>query len=254
MSENAAFGRYLAFINCQLKPSSNPIALSTEHKPRWRGITISRQAGTGGHLIAELVAGHLQTHRTDGEATWMVFDRNLLEKVLEHHQLPARLAKYMPEDRVSGVHDTLDELFGLHPPTWKLVEKANDTILRLAELGNVILLGRGGNIITSKLDYMFHVRLVGDKAARIEFVQADRKLDKKAATELVEQEDEGRRRYIKHYFHRDIDDPSLYHLTINTTQIGHVTAAGIIAESVLRVPEVAHAAHAALARHSLAVA
>lgn len=252
MNENADFGRYLAFINCQIKPNTS--TLPAHAKPRWRAVTISRQAGTGGRFIAELVAQHLQSNSPAEAASWMVFDRNLIEKVLEDHHLPARLAKYMPEDRISGIQDTLDELFGLHPPTWTLVEKTSDTILRLAELGNVIILGRGANIITSKLDYMFHVRLVGPKAARIEYVQADRNVDKQTATRIVEQEDEGRRRYIKRYFHRDIDDAELYHLVINTSEVGHVTAAAMIGQCVLRIPEVSHPAHAAAARHLIPVA
>ncbi len=250
MRETGDFGRTLAFINCQLKPDTRVVLGA---KPRWRAITISRQSGTGGHLIAEVVAAHLQRHNAQDAATWMIFDKNLIEKALEEHDLPASLAKYMPEDRITGIHDTLDELFGLHPPTWTLVDKTSDTILRLAELGNVIILGRGGNIITSKLDYMFHVRLVGDKAARIEYIQADRQVDKVAATRIVEQEDEGRRRYVKRYFHRDIDDPQLYHLVINVTEVGRLTAAAMIGESVLRVPEVTHVAHAAPARQTIPV-
>jgi hypothetical protein len=180
-----------------------------------------------------------------GAASWMIFDRNLIEKVLHDHNLPARLAKYMPEDRISGIADTLDELFGLHPPTWTLVEKTSDTILKLAELENVILLGRGANIITSKLHNMFHVRLVGARDARIEFIQQNRKLDKKAASELVDREDEGRRRYLKKYFHKEIDDPTLYHLVINTPELGHDAAAKLIADTVLSSHEPAHAAASA---------
>jgi hypothetical protein len=251
MNENADFGRYLAFINCQLKSNTDPLPVNA--KPRWRAITISREVGTGSHFIAELVARHLQANGPAEAASWMVFDRNLIEKVLEDHHLPARLARYMPEDRISGIQDTLDELFGLHPPTWTLVEKTSDTILRLAELGNVIILGRGANIITSRLNYMFHVRLVGDKAARIEYVQADRSMDKKTATQIVEQEDQGRRRYIKRYFHCDIDDPTRYHLVINTPQVGHITAAAMIGQSVLRIPEITHAAHASPARYPVPV-
>jgi cytidylate kinase len=244
MSDSVDFPQYLAFINHQLRPNATAV-LPADHKARWHAITISRQAGTGGHLVAEQVAEYLQTHAPEGSASWMVFDRNLLERVLADHQLPARLAKYMPEDRISSVQDTLDELFGLHPPTWTLVEKTCDTIMRLAKLGNVILLGRGGNIITSKLPHMFHVQLVGQKDARIEFVQSDRKVDRKTAIELVDHEDEGRRRYVKRYFHRDIEDPALYHLTLNTSEIGHATAARIIAQTVLTSPDVVHAyAHA----------
>src|SRR6185369_11998039 len=102
---------------------------------------------------------------------WMIFDRNLVEKVLEDHNLPGRLAKFMPEDRISGVSDTMDELFGLHPASWILVRKISETILHLAEMGNVIVIGRGANVITSKLSHVFHVRLVGSLENRVKHLQ-----------------------------------------------------------------------------------
>jgi hypothetical protein len=39
----------------------------------------------------------------------------------------------MPEDRVSEVADTIDEMLGTHPPTSTLVGQTAETILRLAE-------------------------------------------------------------------------------------------------------------------------
>src|SRR5579871_6872971 len=226
------FGHCLSFVNCQLMPNARAVCPPANNL-RWRVVTISRQAGTGGHLIAEKLALHLQLHAGEHGTPWMIFDRNLVEKVLEDHHLPPRLAKFMPENRISAMDDTLDELFGLHPPTWTLVEKTGETILRLAELGHVILIGRGASIITHKLDYALHVRLVGALDARAEFFLADRHLDRKAAFELVHREDEGRRRYLKKYFHKDIDDPLLYHLIINTPVIGHTAAAKLIADTIL---------------------
>lgn len=209
------------------------MAVPVVKRTRWRAVTISRQAGTGGHLVAERLAQHLQAHGGEGASPWMVFDHNLVKKVLEDHDMPARLVRFMPEDRISEIQDTLDDVFGLHPPTWTLVEKTGETILRLAELGNVILIGRGGNIITSRLDYVFHVRLIGSLEARTEFVQADRKLEKKAAMALIQQEDEGRRRYLRKYFHKNIEEPLLYHLVINTPVVGHAAAARLIADTIL---------------------
>lgn len=225
------FGQCLTFINCQLAPNARAV-LSSEHKLRWRVVTISRQAGTGAHDVAEKLAEHLQAFTPKESARWMILDRNLVEKVLEDHHLPPHLAKYMPEDRISELENTLDELFGLHPPMRALLEKTGETILQLAELGHVILIGRGGNIITSKLDYVFHVRLVGSLESRIEYMQADRMLDRKAAEQLVHRVDEGRRRYVKKYFHKDIDDPSLYHLVINTPALGHNVSAKLIAATM----------------------
>ena len=57
---------------------------------------------------------------------------------------------------------------GLHPSSWTLVQQTNATILQLAQMGNVILVGRGATVITSKLNNVFHVRLVGSLEKRIE--------------------------------------------------------------------------------------
>ena len=61
MNEPINFGHCLSFINLQLKPNANAV-VPADHKARWRGITISRQAGTGGHMVAEEVANYLRLH------------------------------------------------------------------------------------------------------------------------------------------------------------------------------------------------
>jgi cytidylate kinase len=195
-------------------------------------VTISRQSGSGGHAVAEALAGYLQS-RTPDKCPWTVFDRNLVEKVLEDHQLPKQIARFMPEDRHSEIQDVLDDMLGLHPSCWSLVDKTAETILSLAELGNVIVLGRGGNIITSRLEYVFHVRLIGSLERRVGYIQRSRRVEKNAAAEFVHNEDEGRRRYLKKYFHKDIEDPLHYDLVINTDRISHNEVARTIANIML---------------------
>jgi len=56
------------------------------------------------------------------------------------------------------------------------------------------------------------------------------KLDRKHAMERIEREDNGRRRYLKKYFAKDIDDPLLYHLVINTGSVTLQEAAEIVGE------------------------
>ena len=233
MIERPDLRQCLAFINCQLKPAINPV-LDSKAPPRWRAVTLSRQAGSGGHLVAEKLAEYLQTPGGGAGSAWMVFDRNLVERVLEDHHLPAHLARFMPEDRVSEVEDTLEELLGVHPPFLTLVHKTAETILRLAELGNVILLGRGANVITSRLDYVLHVRLVGSLAKRAELIRMSRQISEAAAREFFQREDRGRKRYLKKYFRKDIEDPLLYHLIINTDLVAHDEAARLIGDAVVK--------------------
>lgn len=197
-------------------------------------VTISRQAGSGSHVIADKLAEMLETRLPGESCRWTVFDRNLVERVLDDHHLPSRLARFMPEDRISEVSDTMDELFGLHPPSWTLVREASDTILRLAQMGGVILIGRAANIITRKLDSVFHVRLVGSAERRLEHIREYYGLSPKAAVKMLQEEDRGRRRYVRKYFGKDIDDPLLYHLVINTDHISYDLAARIIADTVVQ--------------------
>ena len=89
--------------------------------------------------MAQELVGRLQARDPKASPPWTVFDRNLVAEVLQEHHLPERLAGSMPEDRVSEIADTLDELFGLRPSSWTLVRKTADTILHLAEIGNVIV-------------------------------------------------------------------------------------------------------------------
>lgn len=138
-----------------------------------------------------------------------MFDRNLVEEVLEEHDLPERMAAFMREDRISAMCDTMDELFGLRPSSLTLVRKTADTILHLAELGNVVIIGRGGNIITRKGRDALHVRLVGSLEKRIDQVMEYAQLDRMAASEYVRGEDLGRKRYVEKYYSEDIDDPLL---------------------------------------------
>ena len=59
------------------------------------------------------------------------------------------------------------------------------------------------------------------------------KLDKKDALARIAREDGGRWRYLKRYFGKDIDDPLLYHMVINTDWVTLRQAAATVAELAL---------------------
>jgi cytidylate kinase len=219
------------YIDCQLQtPSSIPLP----HERRPPALTISRQTGAGGLMIAEMLAQRLDASPLRTDVPWTVFDKNLVTKVLEDHNLPQRLAQYMPEDKISFLSDALEELLGLHPPSWDLLRQTSETVLKLAELGNVILVGRAANVITAKLKHIFHVRLTGSLEHRAARIQARRHLSPGAAADFIKQEDAARERYLKKHFRHDIDDPLLYHLAINTDWVTEAEAADLIAHIVIK--------------------
>jgi len=223
--------RCFSFINCQLQPAARAVPRAANGSCR-TAVTISRQAGCGALVVAGKLAARLQAHAQRGAPPWTVFDRNLIEKVLEDHNLPARLAKYLPEDRMTQLQDITDELFGLHPPSWTIVRLTAETMLRLAELGSVILIGRGANVVTAKLSNVFHVRLVAPLEKRIEHAHEFYEMSRKAARQFCLRQDLGRKRYLKKYFNAEVEDPLLYHLTLNTGLVSYEQAARMIADAV----------------------
>ncbi len=196
-------------------------------------ITISRAEGAGGLTVASELADYLQEHVPSHEV-WTVFSHHLVAKVLEEHRLRKNIGDFMKEDHKAMLTDALEELLGLHPSTWTLVEQTNATIRRLAQTGNVILVGRGSSIVTGKMKNVFHVRLTGSLEKRIEQAQKVFGYDEKTAANYIKKKDQARRRYIKDNFSREVDDPLLYHVTINTDFIGHAEAARLVGEEVIK--------------------
>jgi cytidylate kinase len=228
---NASLDRCLSFINSQSAPAKRvvtPVGLR-------RAVTISRQAGCGAVHIAEKLAAYLQQHAPPQNVSWTIFDRNLMDQVLADHNLPAYLAKTLPEDRMSALEDMIAELVGARPTAQKLVLQTTETVLKFADLGGVIIIGRGGNIITAKLPHVLHVRLVAPLDDRIERICRDDKKSPAEARKFCVEEEQSRARYLKTYFNADINDPLKYHLTVNTSLVGYENTAKLIGDAVLRL-------------------
>ena len=220
--------RYINAESLHIPPVTH---LASEAQPRLT-ITISRQSGCGAREVAGYLAGFLQ-EQTSSTPPWTVFDHDLVDKVLEDHHLPAQFARHLAEDGVFDLLHALDELLGAHPSYWTFVQQTSETILHLAERGNAILIGRGAHIVTSEREGVFHVRLVSSLEKRVEHVRKIRCIGKDEALDAIRREDRGRKRYLKKYFDKDIEDPLSYHLVVNTDFMSYERVAGLIGEAAL---------------------
>jgi cytidylate kinase len=195
-------------------------------------VTLSRQTGCDIMAVARDLADLLEARDpARPHHHWTVLDKDLIEKVLEEHKLPQKIAKFMPEARVSAIQDAIEELLGLHPSSKTLLHKISETILHLAEAGHVILTGRAANLITRDMRSVFHVRLVAPLDRRVERIMARDHLDAKAARDFIRKSDLGRKRYLKDHFHADIDDSLHYDLVINTARLPHRAVAQVLGDA-----------------------
>lgn len=207
-------------------------------RPEGPFITISRESGSGGSTFAQMLADHLNAV-TPGSATpaWTVFDQNIVDEVLRSQQLSPRLARFLPEDKVSEVEASVRELVGLHPNLWMLVQQTNVLIRELARHGHAIIVGRGANFATSSVRNGLHLRLVGPPGVRAQNTARRLRISVGEAASYNRQTDAARRDYVRSVFDANIADPTAYDLVINVARTTPTGMVALIAPLILaRVP------------------
>jgi cytidylate kinase len=221
-----------SYVNAQSRDSRAPWAARRVTGPF---ITLSREAGSGGASLARLLARKLNAGAPDDD--WRIYEGNLTTRMLHDNQLPARFARYLPEDKVPEINASIGELVGLHPSLLELVKKTNETMQQLATRGHAILVGRGANFATKDVAGGVHVRLIAPAADRARYLAQLYNISETEALARNAKCDAARRRYVKATFDTDVGDATAYDLVINTAQVSATEAAELIAAHVrLRTP------------------
>jgi cytidylate kinase len=161
-----------------------------------------------------------------------VFDKELVDVVIEKHNLPKNLSKYINEAGVNAFEDFVAELVGLHPASDTFIRKTNETVLALAKLGNAVIIGRGANYVTRHLPGGFHVRLVASPETRLRRMKDYYKLSDKEASAQLKRTDEDRYNYVRDALGKDVADLLGYDCVINTTFVSFDDAARMVARHI----------------------
>jgi len=187
-----------------------------------RVITISRQLGSGGELLAASLADRLDLE---------VFDRQIVEHIATTARVREQLVDYLGGGKRSELTLLVDAALRHEWLTAReFVETLAQVIGSVAMLGDVLIMGRGANFLLG-LDRGVHVRVVAPVEARVARMANREGKGEEDARRLILENDQSRREFIQHHFGEDIDDPTAYHLMVNTAAMDFEAAV----EAVLRV-------------------
>ena len=109
-----------------------------------------------------------------------------------------------------------------------LVEVTRAVIREIAASGSVVIAGRGANVILADQPGVLHVGLVSETERRIERIMEREKLGRPEAEQYVVVNDKARNAYFKRFFQVKPDDPSHYHMMVNTDWLEVHEAAELI--------------------------
>lgn len=191
-------------------------------------ITLSREFGCEAYPVAQQLKEFME--RRSGEE-WVVMDKALLEEVAKHHNLSENILHGLGEKS-----RFLDEIMATFSPRWKSEKDYFRMICRhsfsLAEKGNVILVGRGGAIITQALSNCFHFRLFASQRFKIRSISERLGIPADEAEKLIQRKQKQRDAFIRDFLDRDAHDLSFYNLVFNNDRNSAERIARTIADYV----------------------
>ncbi len=217
-----------------------------------RIITISRQYGSGGDEVAQRLAELLG---------YRLFDKNLIAQAAADSGLWHQEISDYSEDnhKVRGFLDrllnrtpTIAEAHVWHETTdgMRVVEEvkvSEDVAVTLVEkairtahhTGEMIIVGRGGQMILREAADVLHVRIEAPMEERIARVKAEIRQEgavyhadiefRRDAQDRITARDEASADYLLRYYNVKLNDPLLYHMVLNTGKLSVYQAAELIA-------------------------
>lgn len=178
-----------------------------KEKERIPIITVSREPGSGGRIIAKRIAELLGFDFFHGE---------VIQEMAESARISARLMESLDEKGISFVADWVSTLVNekhLWPDQY--LQHLMKVITTIGKHGSAVIVGRGANFILPS-EKTFRIRVLAALDIRVKNVAREYGIPIEEARRRVVQTESERRAFVRKYFHENIASPVNYDLVINT--------------------------------------
>jgi len=185
-------------------------------------ITISRQYGAGGKTLGQMVARKLGYYFAEDDIIQMVareakVSRGWVECI--EREAGSTLLKFMSGPGRKKFLKRFSETQKGYIDEEIYVDLLNQIITKIAKEGNAVILGRGSQYILKEHKGVYHVLLVADRVDRLKFLQKHYRFSPAKAKQVVGRREKRRANLYRKFGREDYDQPHLYHLVLNMSQI-----------------------------------
>ena len=192
-------------------------------------ISVGREFGSGGHLVAEMLAERFELP---------LLDYNLLQEIVAGKNIDvSNLKKYDELPRSRLFHRTVKGHNS--SPQYNIAQMQFDFIRRKAANGDsFVIVGRCAEEILRDDPALVSVFIIGDHDKKRDRIRRLYNLNAEDAEALMQVTNRKRKQYHNHYCTTKWGDSRNYELSINTSRIGYEETADIIEQYIrLRFPD-----------------
>jgi len=111
------------------------------------------------------------------------------------------------------------------------IDATTSVVQDLARAGDVVIIGRGANMILADAPGVMHVGLVAPMEVRVRTAMDRENFSREEAQKYVEELEQARVIFFRKFFKADPFNPSLYHIMLNMGVVQPKTAAEIVAHA-----------------------
>ena len=177
-------------------------------------ITIGRQHGSNGHLVAEALARHFQIPCYSKE----IVDRTARDTNFSHD-----IVTSYDEKRVSPFIAPGTQFFGMDE--WfrlnmQVASAQFDSIRALASEGDAVFVGRCADYVLRSREDLVRIFVMADMPYRIRTVMQRKSVTEEQAKKLIREVDKDRASYYRYYTDQTWGDIDCYDLCVNVGRVG----------------------------------
>lgn len=174
-------------------------------------ITVGREFGSGGHVIAEELAKRFQIP---------LYDENLLSNIAEAKHLDsAELKKYDEKPKNKLFYRTVSGYS--NAPQDNVANMQFNYLRKMAEEGkSFVIVGRCAETKLRDFPCMISIFVLGDKDAKTKRIVEKYELSEHDAQQLMQKEDRKRKSYHNYYCDGKWGDSRNYDFSINSSKLG----------------------------------
>ena len=166
--------------------------------------------------LGRLVQTMLERSAVSGVSAEPYFGRGL-------ETLPPEIYSEMAGSATATIPQVDDKVF---------IEATTTVVKDLNRKGNVVIIGRGANVILADATDVLHVGLLAPMEARVETMMRLEHLEREDARADLEELDKARLEFFRKFFKARPNDPELFHLMLNMGKLQTKTAAEMIVHAV----------------------
>ena len=177
-------------------------------------ITIGRQHGSNGHLVAQALAERLSVP---------CYSKEIVDHTARDSNLSPEVVRSYDEKRVSPFVSPgmqflgMDEGFRLN---MQIAAAQFDTIRRMASEGDAVFVGRCADYVLRNREDLVRVFVTADYDYRVKTMMARKDLTEEQAKKLIKTVDKDRGSYYRYYTDQTWGDINCYDLCINVAKVG----------------------------------